>query len=815
MNVTVSPEMPIADRLVCPGEAFDIHLAPGPAGGALAVWIDDRWYDLGSTDVYAARIDSTGLMLDVGGIMIADDAARSPTAAFETSTSTWLVAWRGSANGDAGVYAKRLASSGTVLDLVPIGIASTGGGDDVTTAASPGQFLVVWETGTQMLARRVSASGMILDAAPIVLGAAGILTHPQALFDGTSYVVVWGASGVQGVRISTTGAVLSPGPIALVSGGNNTVPSIVQGNSEFLLAWHAPSLKHMRLTMSLAPIDSPQTYYAGQHEESLTFDGSRYMIADTPGTLFSTALHTHYISQANGNIGHAEYTTPGHTGYDTGAVFTGTQQLVAFTSNQIMRGVRVALDGSFLDATPPVWSTTLNDQTHADIAFDPAHGHLVVWRDSRDDDNDKAIYATQITPGGGLHGTGVRVSGAGFYSSDALAVAHGRGPGAPFVVVWHEHLQPSFHAARLDGSGQVLDPGGFTLYANAGLDTDDQGAFGKNLACTMVSCLFAWRNPSTGTIIGIRFRLDGTVLDSTPISIGSGAIVRMSANANTFLVSVQGFRGYFVPEDGPPSSTIVNLPGTPGAWDILWDGSRFIMAWYASSTEIQITRLDATAQEIGPRVTVPVSLSAPFSLRVIQDGADALVVWWSESAIHAARYTGTGVLRDPGGLSLGTTSGPFLRIGDVSAGTFPIVEEHRARQLPGVGTWETMRWVAITGMGGGGMDAGVMDAGVSTDAGVVTDAAASTDAPVMPADASSGNDGSIATTDAAMPGGDAGFGDSGNSGGCCQTGSSPDFALAIAILAIVLRRREQRFDRRRHANSLVAASKPAARRSSR
>jgi hypothetical protein len=464
-----------------------------------------------------------------------------------------------------------------------------------------------------------------------------------------------------------------------------------------------------------------------------------------------------------------------------------------------MRGLRVALDGTFLDATPLVWSTTLNDQSFADVAYDPTDGHLAVWRDGRDDDNNNAIYAARITPSGSLDGSGVRVSGPGTHQNNALAVAHGRGTGAPFVVVWHHDSQPSLRAARIDGTGNVIDPGGFVLYTDPNLEVaDDYRLFSNNLACTAVSCLFAWFDEWFFSVKAIRFRLDGTIIDSTPITIASSSIVHVTASGNGFLVLL-GNRGYLVPETGPGSPTLVNLPGPGGVSDSLWDGSQFVLAWRAG-TEIKITRLDATAHEIGPRVTVPGTSNEPYALRVIQDGADAIVVWWTESAVRAARYTSTGTLRDPTGVSISSTSSLQLRVGDAAAGAFPIIEQHNAYHPPGVGLWETVRWVAITGMGTPAIDAGVSDASiVIADASMPDSAvtapidAAIADSGVMPIDAPTA-DALSSPIDAATTGpdaSDAGFGEVGSGGGCCQGGSKTNSVLAIAILCIVLRRRRR------------------------
>ena len=80
----------------------------------LVAWTDRRSGD--SYDVYAARVSPAGSVLDPQGIPVSTAAAdqESPTVAL--SGASWLLVWSDFRGGGGDLYAARVDSSGTVLD---------------------------------------------------------------------------------------------------------------------------------------------------------------------------------------------------------------------------------------------------------------------------------------------------------------------------------------------------------------------------------------------------------------------------------------------------------------------------------------------------------------------------------------------------------------------------------------------------------------------------------------------------------------------------------------------------------------------------
>jgi hypothetical protein len=108
-------------------------LAAGPAGTSLAVWSDTRsggnpavyvGVGLGTmSDIYAARIDASGNLLDATPLPIATTPYNQTAPKVAFNGSNWLIAWqaeRADNRYESDIYAVRVDASGTILDPQPI-----------------------------------------------------------------------------------------------------------------------------------------------------------------------------------------------------------------------------------------------------------------------------------------------------------------------------------------------------------------------------------------------------------------------------------------------------------------------------------------------------------------------------------------------------------------------------------------------------------------------------------------------------------------------------------------------------------------------
>ena len=112
-------------------------------------------------------------------------------AAAADNGSVSLFVWRDSRHGDGDVYAARVEHDGRVLDPNGIEIAS-GAGEQSEPAVSwdGSNWLVAWSDQGSVLCERVAPSGAILDS-PTTLSGAGVAAHPGIAWNGALHVVVW------------------------------------------------------------------------------------------------------------------------------------------------------------------------------------------------------------------------------------------------------------------------------------------------------------------------------------------------------------------------------------------------------------------------------------------------------------------------------------------------------------------------------------------------------------------------------------------------------------------------------------------------
>jgi len=214
----------------------------------LIVWEDLR---SGFPDIYGARVNSGGSVLDTGGIAISTVASYQWFPAIASDGTDYLVAWDDNRGGSSwDIYGTRVSAGGSVLD--PDGIAISTAANiqgDLAIAFDETNYLVVWvdlRSGSSydIYGARVNASGSVLDTAGIAISiAAGDQELPAIAFDGTNHLVVWqdGRSGsydIYGTRVSAGGNVLDPDGIAISTAeGYQQSPAISFNGTNYLVVW--------------------------------------------------------------------------------------------------------------------------------------------------------------------------------------------------------------------------------------------------------------------------------------------------------------------------------------------------------------------------------------------------------------------------------------------------------------------------------------------------------------------------------------------------------------------------------------------------
>jgi hypothetical protein len=209
------------------------------------VWQDKR----GSYDIYGARVNTSGILIDSSGFAISTANAHQeyPSVAFDGTN--YLAVWQDKRNSsNADIYGARISTSGTVLD--PSGLPiSTAANKQSTPSIVSGDtnYFVVWQdyrnSSYEIYGARVDSSGNILDPSGIPIATSGPNWNPHVAFDGTNYFVVWGTGlsfdqDISGARVSQGGVVLDPGGITIAGvSGNQCLSCAAYDGMNYVVIW--------------------------------------------------------------------------------------------------------------------------------------------------------------------------------------------------------------------------------------------------------------------------------------------------------------------------------------------------------------------------------------------------------------------------------------------------------------------------------------------------------------------------------------------------------------------------------------------------
>jgi hypothetical protein len=265
----------------------------------LVVWADDR--SGSDQDIYGARVNPAGVVLDPGGIPISTQANQqsSPSLAFDGAA--YLVTWSDRrSNQDYDLYGARVSPAGTVLDPEGLAISIAAHSQLRPSLAFDGaNYLVAWNvrdsagTFSDVRCARVTPSGVVLEpnGIPVATNASDVQISTAISFDGTNYLLVWdrgemSAYDIHGIRVSPSGAVLAPEIAISVSSGSQVEPAIAFDGFNYLVAWEdrravVPDIFGGRVTPAGAALDPEgipiSTAPWIQGGATVAFDGTNYL----------------------------------------------------------------------------------------------------------------------------------------------------------------------------------------------------------------------------------------------------------------------------------------------------------------------------------------------------------------------------------------------------------------------------------------------------------------------------------------------------------------------------------------------------------
>jgi hypothetical protein len=214
----------------------------------LVVWQDGR---SGSYDIYAARVDPDGTVLDPSGLAVMASTDEHEYPALDFDGTNYLVAWQDDRNGFyTDIYGTRVTTAGGVLDPGGIAISDASRSQGKPDVCFDGtDYLVVWQDArsvyNDIYGARVTTGATVLDSTGIPISSASLAQeYPALAFDGTNYLVAWQdkrASSHYDIymsRVATDGTVLDPAGI-VVSGaaGDQLHPAVAFDARDYFIVW--------------------------------------------------------------------------------------------------------------------------------------------------------------------------------------------------------------------------------------------------------------------------------------------------------------------------------------------------------------------------------------------------------------------------------------------------------------------------------------------------------------------------------------------------------------------------------------------------
>jgi hypothetical protein len=366
------------------------------------VWEDSR-NGYNKEDIYGARIDQSGIVLDSNGILISNSvySEYSPSVAFDGTN--YLTVWEDRRIRDtSNIYGTRVSQSGVTLDPNCIAISiATGEQSTPAVAFDSTNYLVVWEdrrTGySDIYGARVTPTGFVLDPEGIgVSTAEGGQGSPSIAFDGTNYMVVQedgrnGYSDIYSARVNQEGIVLDPNGIAISLSVNELWhPSIAFDGTNNLVVW---------TWTNWGIFDSSDIYGVRVSQEGLVLDSISIPISTSEG-------QQEFPSVAFDGINYFVVWQDNRNGYSD------------------IYGARINLAGVTLDPNGIAIATATNDQNYPSVVFDGTN-YLVLWEDHRGGGSYSDIYGARVNPSGATIDSFIVSKQEGSQASPALA--HGSG----------------------------------------------------------------------------------------------------------------------------------------------------------------------------------------------------------------------------------------------------------------------------------------------------------------------------------------------------------------------------------------------------
>ncbi len=623
------------------------------ADGYLAVWSDFRTFDTNHAEIYAARIDVDGTILDPGGIRVTSASGQQAEPRVAWSGSEYLVVWTDfddpfRSTGD-DIYGARISADGFVLDPdgVPIGAGIVDEGQpDVAWNGSA--WVVAWTAmvgnGSDIRVERLTADLETIGPNDNNFAASSFAQSNVSLaVDGTTTVAIYtdardsdtgDGTNIYMNLLDASGGMLDDG-FPIVTGTVNQVAGGVAASPSGVLAtWTAfeggasgvEPVVHARRFIGGSPAGPGVTIAGSGEMPRVSWGSDGYLVAwntvvDDDSKVMGRMVSLQVVAgdpfsitsgMESENVAAVAASGPGYFVTATDKDFNGG-------AGRDVLGIRV-VHGAVLDELPIRFATAARNQRDPALV-DVGTSLVAVWAEEDEDTGWDIRMGRLSADGDPLDGEGVAV---------AATTAFERFP----AVGW-------------DGSHVLV-----TWW-------DDQDDVGRMLARRM--------NPDGSPAGSVIVLGTGVAQHRAAVAAGSAGLAvawgRRIVNLTNEL-RLQMFDGDATPAG--PSTVIV--PQAYGAFVGLAPlGDGFAASW--STTRIEAKRLAADGTPIDATPLVLSSSDTDFYEElpaIASSGDQALVVWIRRDIdlVQAARIDTSGTVLDPTPLDLSPAT-PGLQGADV------------------------------------------------------------------------------------------------------------------------------------------------------
>ena len=592
------------------------------------------------SDIYAARIDATGNIIDQHPIVVSQASYNQGKPQVAWNGENWLVVWleeQETNNTYFHIRAVRISPAGAVLDATPITISPPTqnlGSLPAAVVFDGANWVVIWEdfaadqTVRAVYARRISAAGALVDAQPLAIytHSSQFLANPDLAHNGSGFLLTFRDSfeeKIYGLRLSQTLA-----PVGARFSINNFTPSkpthaqvAANPSGNYFVVWDEHATNGGTGTVNGCRVTSAGVV---QDANSIVIDSNVGVSESSPNVVWDG--------------------TQWSVAYDSG-YYRGTN---TYLTTQDVYLKRVASNGTVTPANPIRVTTAASHQTTAAIAPGTTNGAVqVVWKDVRVEDD---IYGASVSSTGVVSNERAVSLGAPRQHAPRMAFAGG----GVVLAVFQREVAGSSHifGQRLNADGSAIDAQPFQLSAAA-----NPANSSPSVAFNGTNFFVVWHQPQTDNlgntthkVYGRRVAPNGTIVDTAPLLVMDGETADVAALGETFLVVAIRRVGTGLETRTVESARVSGAGAVLGTQSILPGnynfaprvaalGNRWLVVWeYHSRHDAQTSTIRAAFVDAAGTTTesfqVAVSdnpvgsdVNHDFTPHLAVAGNEALIVW--------------------------------------------------------------------------------------------------------------------------------------------------------------------------------------------